>query len=71
MINESDPETSKVGVVNTEEKTSHDRATELFNTSVHAKFSVIFDIKVKNPFFYEKIIHKNLDHIRCNKKRIF
>jgi hypothetical protein len=61
MINESEPETSKVGVVNKEGRTSHDRA----------KFTVIFDIKVFNPFKYEKIIHKNLEHLRCNKKREF
>ena len=71
LINEANPEYCMIGVVNTENKTSHDRAKELFTSSVYAKFIVIFDIKVVNPYKYRKIIHKKLDHLRSNKKRQF
>ena len=60
-----------IGVVNTENKTSHDRAKQLYTSSVYAKFIVIYDIKVSNPYKYRKIIHKNIDRLRCNNKRQF
>jgi hypothetical protein len=61
----------KIGHVHTADKTSHDRARELFTTSIPERFDVIFDIKVKNPMYYEKIIHKKLDKYRINKNREF
>jgi hypothetical protein len=61
----------KIGHVHTPYKTSHDRAKELYTTSVPERFNVVFDIKVKNPMYYEKIIHKKLDKYRINKDREF
>jgi hypothetical protein len=66
------PNICKIGFTNKPDKTSHDRAKELSrHTNCPAPFEVVFDIKVKNPKKYEKIIHKNLKNYRINKKREF
>jgi hypothetical protein len=66
------PNICKIGFTNKPDKTSHDRAKELSrHTNCPAPFEVVFDIKVKNPYFYEKIIHKKLKNHRINKKREF
>jgi hypothetical protein len=61
----------KIGCVRKLNKTSHDRAKELFTTSCATPFTVVFDIKVKNPYKYEKRIHELLKENRVNKKREF
>lgn len=72
MINDSMPDLCKIGCVNTINKTSHDRANELTNsTSCPLPFKVVFDIKVREPFKYEKIIHNKLNNFRENRKREF
>lgn len=71
IINEAYQGLSMIGVVNTHGKTSHDRARELYTKNVPCRFVVAYDIKVKNPFKYKKIIHKNLKHLRCNPQREF
>jgi hypothetical protein len=66
------PNICKIGYVNKPEKTSHDRAKELSrHTNCPIPFEVVFDIKVKNPKIYEKIIHTKLKNHRINKKREF
>jgi hypothetical protein len=72
MINQSMPDLCKIGMVHKENKTSHDRAKELSDsTSSPLPFKVVFDIKVKEPFKYEKKIHNKLSNFRENKKREF
>jgi hypothetical protein len=57
MINDSMPNLCKIGLVYTKNKTSFDRAKELSNsTSCPTPFRVVYDIKVKNPYKYEKNI---------------
>jgi len=72
MINISMKNLCKIGFVNIKNKTSHDRAKELSSsTGCPTPFEVIFDIKVKNPSKYEKIIHNKLNNVRQNNKREF
>jgi len=71
LTNESLPNIYKIGFTNTIDKTSEDRAKELFNTSIPTPYKVLFDIKVNNPHKYEKIIHNKLKNYRINKKREF
>lgn len=72
LTNKYMPNLCKIGFVDTENKTSHDRAKELSsNTSCPILFDVIYDIKVKNPKKYEKRIHKKLKHLRINQRREF
>ena len=72
MTNESMPNICKIGCIKSTNRTSIDRAKELTNsTSSPLPFNVIFDIKVKDAFRYENIIHKKLDNYRINKKREF
>ena len=68
MINESIPNLCKIGFT---KKTSLKRAKELYNTSSPTPFKVVFDIKVKNPQKYEKIIHNKLIKFRENIAREF
>lgn len=72
LTNKFMPNICKIGFVNKPNKTSHDRAKELSsNTNCPIKFEVEFDIKVKNPQKYERIIHKKLKHLRINPRREF
>ena len=72
LTNKFMPHICKIGFVNKINKTSHDRAKELSsNTNCPIKFEVEFDIKVKNPYKYEKRIHKKLKHFRINTRREF
>ena len=72
LINDCMPNLCKIGYTNRINKTSHDRAKELSNsTSCPTEFKVVFDIKVKNPLKYEKILHKKLHNLRYNDKREF
>lgn len=72
LTNKYMPDLCKIGYVNTENKTSLDRAKELSsNTSCPIIFQVVYDIKVKNPQKYEKRIHKKLKHFRINPRREF
>ena len=62
ITNKYMPQICKIGFVNKPDKTSHDRARELSrHTNCPMPFEVVFDIKVKNPHKYEKIIHKKLN----------
>jgi hypothetical protein len=66
------PNIYKIGLVDTENKTSHDRALELSqNTNCPTPFKVIFDIKVTKPQIYEKRIHNILNKYRVSKNREF
>jgi hypothetical protein len=72
MTNKYMPNICKIGFINKINKTSFDRAKELSsNTSCPVKFDVEFDIKVKNPYKYEKRIHKKLNKFRINNNREF
>ena len=72
LVNKDIPHKCKIGCVKAINRTSHDRAKELSSsTSCSMPFIVVFDIKVKNPLKYEKIIHKKLDKYRENKRREF
>ena len=72
ITNKYMPNICKIGYVNTDNKTSHDRAKELSrHTNCPILFDVEYDIKVKNPNKYEKRIHKKLQELRINKKREF
>lgn len=72
MTNKYMPNLCKIGFVNTENKTSHNRAKELSKTtSCPFMFQVMYDIKVKNPQKYERRIHKKLKHVRINPRREF
>ena len=72
ITNKYMPNICKIGFVNKPNKTSHNRAIELSShTNCPIKFEVEYDIKVKNPQIYEKIIHKNLKKYRINNKREF
>ena len=72
ITNKFIPELCKIGFVDTFNKTSHNRARELSQTtSCPFPFEVIFDIRVKNPAKYEKRIHKKLHKLRVNKNREF
>lgn len=69
IINDLFPELCKIGMTY---RTSHERNDELSkNTSIPQDFTLIYDIKVKNPQKYEKIIHNKLKDIRYNKKKNF
>lgn len=72
MTNKYMPNLCKIGFINTENKTSENRAKELSKTtSCPFMFQVVYDIKVKNPQKYEKRIHKKLKHVRINPRREF
>lgn len=72
LINEAMDNICKIGMTNTPNKTSHERAKELSaSTGCPIPFVVLYDIKVKNPTKYEKILHKKLDNFRYNKNREF
>jgi hypothetical protein len=72
ITNKYMPNLCKIGFVNTENKTSFDRAKELSqHTCCPFPFEVEFDIKVKNPHKYERRIHKKLNNLRINKRREF
>jgi hypothetical protein len=72
LINDCMPNLCKIGYTDTFNKTSQDRAKELSrSTSCPSDFKVVFDIKVKNPHKYEKILHNKLQHLRHNNKREF
>jgi hypothetical protein len=72
LYNKYMPNICKIGYVNKPDKTSHDRAKELSrHTNCPVPFEVVFDIKVRNPQKYEKIIHKKLKKFRINIKREF
>ena len=60
MINNSMPNLCKIGCVIKSKRTSHTRANELYTTGVPEEFIIVYEIKVKNPIKYEKIIHKPL-----------
>ena len=69
LYNKYMPNICKIGYTY---KTSHDRAKELSSrTNCPVPFDVIFDIKVRNPQKYEKIIHRKLKKFRINSKREF
>ena len=72
LTNKYMPNLCKIGFVNTENKTSFDRAKELSShTNCPEHFEVEFDIKVKNPHKYERRIHKKLKNFRINPRREF
>jgi len=72
MTNKYMPTLCKIGFVDTKNKTPFDRARELSaHTNCPVPFEVIFYIKVKNPYKYEKRIHSKIKHLRVNKRREF
>ena len=71
MTNNCMPDMCKIGCIYKKNKTSQDRANELYLTNTPDKFKVVFDIKVKNPSKYETLIHKKLADKRYNKSREF
>lgn len=71
MTNEAMPNLCKVGYVNIG-NTSHSRAITLSaSTSIPLPFIVEFDIKVKNPCKYEKILHTIFDSLNYRFKKEF
>lgn len=58
VTNNCMPYMCKIGCILKKDKTSDDRAKELYLTNTPDKFKVVFDIKVKNPSKYERLIHK-------------
>lgn len=72
LTNKYMPNICKIGFTNKLGKTSHDRAKELArHTNCPVPFEVEFDIKVRNPERYERIIHRKLKTFRINPKREF
>ena len=72
LINEAMSNYCKIGMVHIPKKTSHMRARELStSTGCPMPFVVVYDIMVKNPLKYEKILHNKLDMFRYNKNREF
>ncbi len=71
MTNESLSGLCKIGHVHVPNKTSHTRAKELSNTSIPTDFKVAYDIKIKNPSKYERIIHNKLNEFRQNDRKEF
>jgi hypothetical protein len=71
MTNESFPHLCKIGCVNIG-NTSQSRALSLSSsTSVPFPFVVEFDIKVKNPYKYEKILHNIFDSFKYRFRKEF
>jgi hypothetical protein len=71
MTNESLLGLCKLGHVHVPNKSSQTRAKELSNTSIPTDFKVAYDIKVKNPSKYERIIHNKLNEFRQNDRKEF